>query len=100
MGGIKSSLLEVLPRLSLSSEEYQENTIFQDGNPSPFYKNCVRDIQQAIMENAANKFSYIWREHARLPVQGTKPRTLILDVLSSKLNELQEELEDSNLLPV
>ena len=90
-----SSSLEVLAGLSLSSEEYVENMIFKDGKPSPFYESYVRDIQQIITENAANEFGCIWREHARL--QGAKPRTLISDELSSKLNDLQEELEGSDL---
>ena len=94
-GGVTSSSLEVLAGLSLSSDEYEEHMIFKDGKPSPFYESYVRDIQHAIMENAANEFSCIWREHARL--QGAKARTLISDELSSKLNELQEELEDSDL---
>ena len=94
-GGVTSSSLEVLAGLSLSSEEYQENMIFKDGKPSPFYESYVRDIQQAITENAANEFGCIWREHARL--QGAKPRTLISDELSSKLNDLHEELENSDL---
>ena len=80
-GGVTSSSLEVLAGLSLSSEEYQENMIFKDGKPSPFYESYVRDIQQAITENAANEFGCIWREHARL--QGAKPRTLISDELES-----------------
>ena len=94
-GGVTSSSLEVLAGLALSTEEYVDLMIFKDGKPSPFYESYVRDIQHAIMENAANEFSCIWREHARL--QGAKARTLISDELSSKLNELQEELEDSDL---
>ena len=87
--------LEDLAGLSLSSEEYVENMIFKDGKPSPFYESYVRDIQRIITENAANEFGCIWREHTR--VQGAKPRTLISDELSSKLNDLQEELENSDL---
>ncbi|KAI0694831.1 Glutamate/Leucine/Phenylalanine/Valine dehydrogenase-domain-containing protein [Earliella scabrosa] len=94
-GGVTSSSLEVLAGLSLSSEEYVENIIFMDGKPSPFYESYVRDIQRIITENVANEFGCIWREHAR--VQGAKPRTLISDELSSELNELQEELENSDL---
>ncbi len=94
-GGVTSSSLEVLAGLSLSSEEYLEHMIFKDGKPSAFYQSYVRDIQQKITENAAAEFACIWREHARL--QGAKPRTIISDELSSKLNDLQEELEDSDL---
>ena len=69
--------------------------IFKDGKPSEFYQSYVRDIQAKITENAAAEFSCIWKEHARL--NGAKPRTIISDELSSKLNELQEELENSDL---
>ncbi|CAL1713559.1 unnamed protein product [Somion occarium] len=94
-GGVTSSSLEVLAGLSLSSEEYTRLMIFKDGKPSEFYQNYVKDIQQKITENAAAEFHCIWKEHARL--QGSKPRTLISDELSGKLNALQEELEASDL---
>ena len=69
--------------------------IFKDGKPSEFYKSYVRDVQEKITENAAAEFQCIWREHARL--QGSKPRTTISDELSSTLNDLQAELESSDL---
>jgi glutamate dehydrogenase len=69
--------------------------IFKDGTPSDFYQSYVRDIQEKITENAAAEFSCIWKEHAR--IQGAKPRTIISDELSSKLNDLQAELEASDL---
>ena len=69
--------------------------IFKDGKPSEFYKSYVRDVQEKITENAAAEFQCIWREHARL--QGSKPRTTISDELSSTLNDLQAELEGSDL---
>ena len=94
-GGVTSSSLEVLAGLGLSSQEYIDHMIFKDGKPSEFYQSYVRDIQRTICENAANEFGCIWREHARL--QGAHPRTLISDELSSKLNDLQAELESSDL---
>ena len=69
--------------------------IFKNGKPSPFYQSYVKDIQEKITENAAAEFQCIWREHARL--QGAKPRTTISDELSSTLNDLQAELESSDL---
>lgn len=69
--------------------------IFKDGKPSEFYKSYVRDIQAKIVENASAEFVCIWKEHQRL--QGAKARTIISDELSSKLNDLQAELEDSDL---
>lgn len=94
-GGVTSSSLEVLAGLALSTEEYVDLMIFKDGKPSEFYKNYVKDIQAKITENAAAEFQGIWREHARL--QGSKPRTQISDELSSSLNNLQAELESSDL---
>jgi len=94
-GGVTSSSLEVLAGLALSTEEYTELMIFKDGKPSEFYQSYVKDIQTKITENAANEFSCIWKEHARL--RGVKPRTTISDELSQTLNNLQAELESSDL---
>ena len=69
--------------------------IFKDGKPSAFYQSYVKDIQQKITENAAAEFLCIWREHQRL--RGAKPRTTISDELSTTLNNLQTELEASDL---
>jgi glutamate dehydrogenase len=94
-GGVTSSSLEVLAGLALSTEEYVDLMIFKDGKPSEFYKSYVKDIQEKIAENAAAEFHCLWKEHARL--QGAKPRTTISDELSSTLNNLQAELESSDL---
>jgi glutamate dehydrogenase len=94
-GGVTSSSLEVLVGLALSTQEYLDLMIFKNGKPSSFYKNYVRDVQDKITENAAAEFQCIWREHARL--QGSKARTIISDELSSTLNDLQAELEGSDL---
>ena len=94
-GGVTSSSLEVLAGLALSTEEYTDYMIFKDGKPSEFYKSYVKDIQSKIVENAANEFSCIWKEHARS--RGVKPRTTISDELSQTLNNLQAELEGSDL---
>jgi glutamate dehydrogenase len=69
--------------------------IFKDSKPSEFYKSYVKDIQEKISENAAAEFSCIWKEYNRL--DGAKPRTLISDELSQTLNNLQAELEGSDL---
>lgn len=95
LGGVTSSSLEVLAGLALSTQEYLDLMIFSNGKPSEFYQSYVRDIQQKITENAASEFQCIWREHSRL--QGAKPRTIISDELSSTLNNLQAELESSDL---
>jgi len=84
---VTSSSLEVLAGLALSTEEYVDLMLFKDGKPSQFY--------QSYAENAALEFSCIWREHQRL--QGAKARTNISDELSITLNNLQTELESSDL---
>jgi glutamate dehydrogenase len=94
-GGVTSSSLEVLAGLALSTQEYIDLMIFKNGKPSTFYENYVKDIQTKIVENAAAEFQCIWREHTRL--QGAKSRTNISDELSSTLNHLQAELENSDL---
>ncbi|KAE9391665.1 NAD-specific glutamate dehydrogenase [Gymnopus androsaceus JB14] len=94
-GGVTSSSLEVLAGLALSTEEYVDLMIFKDGKPSEFYQSYVKDIQAKITENAAAEFHCLWKEHTRL--QGAKPRTTISDELSSTLNNLQAELESSDL---
>ncbi|RDB18899.1 NAD-specific glutamate dehydrogenase [Hypsizygus marmoreus] len=94
-GGVTSSSLEVLAGLALSTEEYINLMVFKDGQPSEFYKSYVKDVQAKIVENAAAEFHCIWREHARL--SGAKARTTISDELSSTLNNLQAELEASDL---
>lgn len=69
--------------------------IFKDGKPSTFYQEYVKEIQAKIVDNAALEFSCIWKESSR--PGSTKPRTLISDELSSTLNNLQAELENSDL---
>jgi len=81
--------------LSLSTQEYIDLMIFKNGKPSTFYQRYVRDVQEKITENAVAEFQCIWREHARL--QGSKARTTISDELSSTLNDMQAELECSDL---
>ncbi|KAF8129133.1 NAD-specific glutamate dehydrogenase [Mycena galopus ATCC 62051] len=94
-GGVTSSSLEVLAGLALSTQEYTDLMIFKDGKPSAFYEAYVRDVQAKITENAAAEFSCMQREHARCA--GAKSRTAISDELSSTLNNLQAELEGSDL---
>ena len=87
--------MEVLAGLALSTQDYVDLMIFKDGQPSAFYQSYVRDIQEKITENAAAEFTCIWREFQRCG--GAKPRTVISDELSSTLNNLQAELENSDL---
>ena len=94
-GGVTSSSLEVLAGLGLSDQEYLDLMVFKDGKPSSFYRDYVKEIQGKIVENAAMEFACIWQEFTR--AGGAKPRTLISDELSGTLNNLQAELENSDL---
>ncbi|KAF6741457.1 NAD-specific glutamate dehydrogenase [Ephemerocybe angulata] len=93
-GGVTSSSLEVLAGLALSTQEYIDLMTFKN-EPSAFYKSYVKDIQAKISENAMSEFSCLTKEHSRLG--GSKPRTTISDELSTTLNNLQAELESSDL---
>ncbi|KAF8578923.1 NADH-dependent glutamate dehydrogenase [Ramaria rubella] len=94
-GGVTCSSLDVLAGLSLEDKEFFELMTFKDGKPTDFYNSYVKDIQQKIAENAAAEFQCIQKEHIRL--KGAKPRTIISDELSSIINDLQDELESSDL---
>jgi glutamate dehydrogenase len=94
-GGVTSSSLEVLAGLGLSDQEYLDLMVFKDGKPSSFYQAYVKEIQAKIVDNAALEFNCIWNEHSR--PGSNKPRTLISDELSGTLNNLQAELENSDL---
>jgi glutamate dehydrogenase len=89
-GGVTSSSLEVLAGLGLSDEEYEDLMIRKNGT---FYDEYVKDIQQMIATNGQQEFKCIWEEYHRR--NGTVPRTLLSDELSSSLNVLQVELEES-----
>lgn len=89
-----SSSLEVLAGLSLSNAEYLDLMVFHAGQPSPFYSAYVRDIQSKITENAAAEFACIWKAHTRGLFD---TRTQTSDALSTTLNNLQAELEASDL---
>ena len=85
----------MLAGLALTDEEHTKLMTFPNASPTPFYKEYVQGVQARIIENASLEFSCIWKEHSRL--QGAKARTIISDELSSKLNDLQAELEASDL---
>ena len=94
-GGVTCSSLDVLAGLSLDDKEFFDLMTFKDGKPTAFYNSYVKDIQQKIIENAAAEFQCIQKEHSRL--KGAKPRSIISDELSSIINDLQDELENSDL---
>jgi glutamate dehydrogenase len=94
------------PLRSVSQNKRAKGSYTTDVFPDQSY---VKDIQQKICENAAAEYAWyvkferadiaymtsITKEHHR--AKGTKSRTSISDQLSSSLNELQNELEVSDL---
>ncbi|KAL7409380.1 NAD-dependent glutamate dehydrogenase [Mrakia frigida] len=94
-GGVTSSSLEVLAGLGLSDEEYLDLMVFKNNKPSSFYSAYVKDIQAKICENGRLEFEAIWSEYVRR--KGAVARSLLSDELSSGLNALQVELEESIL---
>ncbi len=95
-GGVSCSSLDVLAGLSLTDDEHTNLMTFPDQKVAPaFYQSYVKDIQDKICQNATLEFSCLWKEHARLG--GAKCRTILSDELSTKINELQTELESSDL---
>jgi len=94
-GGVFFSSLKVPVGLSLTEKEHTNLMTFPGQSPPVFYQSYVKDIQAKIRDNAALEFSCIWKEHAR--PGGAKPRALLSDELSTKINDLQTELESSDL---
>ena len=120
-----SSSLEVLAGLSLTDEEYTESMMFKDGKPSAFCRSIPpSEIARLTYQTTATSRIFS-RRYARTPLQNTlgksslrqspshvltcsitkeyhrnksaKPRTIISDELSSTLNQLQHDLEVSDL---
>lgn len=92
-GGVTSSSLEVLVGLALTDDQYIQNMLFHNNEPTQFYMDYVRDIQGIIVRNARAEFEAIWREHA----ETGKPRSVISTELSSTLIRLSEEIFGTSL---
>ncbi|WFD21466.1 glutamate dehydrogenase [Malassezia equina] len=92
-GGVTSSSLEVLVGLGLTDEEYISNMLFVNNEPTSFYMNYVHDIQDIIGRNAEGEFEAIWREHE----ETSKPRSMISTELSTTLNSISQDIENTNL---
>jgi len=91
-GGVTSSSLEVLAALSMSDEEFKEHMqVRKDGAIPEFYKRYVQQVQQKVEENALLEFECIWNENVR---SGT-PRSVLTDVLSTKINGISEYITAS-----
>ena len=89
-GGVTSSSLEVLASLALTDEEFEKWMINED---SDFYQAYVKDVWDKITQNARGEFEAIWREHEST---GT-PRSVLCDMLSNKINDLNDSIQNSPL---
>lgn len=92
-GGVTSSSLEVLASLAFDDRGFFENMCVHDGVEPPFYKEYVKEVQSIIQINARLEFEALWREHESTG----KPRSILSDDLSNAINDLTEELSNSNL---
>ncbi|ODV91984.1 hypothetical protein CANCADRAFT_80654 [Tortispora caseinolytica NRRL Y-17796] len=93
-GGVTSSSLEVLASLALNDEEFlKDMCVSADGATPEFYKEYVKDVQRIVVNNARMEFECLWKEHQRTGV----PRSVLSDRLSYAINNLNEELQQSNL---
>ncbi len=92
-GGVTSSSLEVLAALSFNDEEFALHAVVKGDNIPDFYRNYVSEVHTKIEENARLEFETIWREHERTG----QARCIITDLLSNKINELNDRVQVSSL---
>nr|AOE43332.1 glutamate dehydrogenase 2 [Coremiostelium polycephalum] len=92
-GGVTSSSLEVLAALSLNDEEFEKNMTVKDNVVPEFYSNYIKDVHRTIEQNARLEFECIWREHEKTKT----PRSILSDLLSNKINSLNDSIQDSPL---
>jgi len=93
-GGVTSSSLEVLAALALSDEEFKEHMqVVDDENPPPFYTEYVLEVQRIIEEHAREEFECLWHESEIYKT----PRCELTDILSEKINNLNEQISRSKL---
>lgn len=94
-GGVTSSSLEVLAALSLTDAEFSTMmAVSDDAAPPEFYRTYVEEVCARIENNADLEFECLWRESERT----RKPRTVLTDILSTKITELSARIEESATL--
>lgn len=92
-GGVTSSSMEVLVALSLNDEEFSRHAVVRGENIPEFYRSYIPEVHNRIEDNARLEFDIIWREHSRTQ----QPRSVLSDLLSNKINELNDRIQDSTL---
>lgn len=74
----------------------------KDGEAPDFYKRYVEEIQRRVVDNAKAEFDCIhfnwsaWREHEATK----KPRTVISNQLSDKINQLDDYIRSTSMFDV
>ena len=58
-----------------------------------FYKDYVQEITEIVKDNAKQEFEVLWKEHEASGV----PRATLTDVLSSRINDLNVNVQTSTL---
>lgn len=93
-GGVTSSSLEVLAGLALNDEEFQQHMMVTDEtSPPAFYQQYVQDVIHIIESRARAEFDRLWEEKQ----QGSLPCCELTDVLSNKINDLNQSIVASSL---
>jgi len=93
-GGVTSSSMEVLCALSLTDESFARNMSVTDKkNPPQFYSDYVKQICAHVENNADLEFECLHKEHKRTG----RPRFLLTDQVSDKINNLVMLIQSSNL---
>jgi glutamate dehydrogenase len=93
-GGVTSSSFEVLAALSFNDEEFEKHMQVKEDSTPKFYQDYVKEVQEKIQSNARLEFACIWRQSQ----ETGKPKCLLTDELSDKINELSAVLAESEEL--
>jgi len=97
-GGVTSSSLEVLAALALSDDEFKTHMqVTDDANPPPFYTQYVLEVQRIIEEHARDEFECLWHESLPSSSSPPTPRCELTDILSEKINTLNDQISKSKL---
>jgi len=97
-GGVTSSSLEVLAALALSDDEFQSHMqVLDDANPPSFYTEYVLEVQRIIEEHAKDEFECLWNESLSSNPNNGIPRCELTDILSEKINTLNDQICKSKL---
>lgn len=92
-GGVTSSSLEVLAALALTDDEFSTHMMVSNNEMPVFHKEYIQEVHHFIEENARLEFESIWKEHIKT---GT-PRCILTEQLSQKINELNDQIQASEL---